>query len=399
MKPLNFLHMLLIASWLLFPAGPSHGASQKDPHAGHGQPVAEKKKEAAKKPMPAVVPSNTITVTPERQQLIGVKTGTVITKYLRKIITTTGRVDYDERKVVIIAPKVGGWIEELYVNFIGAFVKAGAPLLTIYSPELVSTQEEYIVALRARKDLVKSLFPEVAESGNSIADSSLRRLKFWDISEEQIQRLEESGQVKKTLTLYSPYDGFVLETMAYKGLFVTPGAALFKLADISTLWIHADIYEYELPLIRLGQKANVRLSYLPGEVFVGKAIYIYPSLDPKTRTAKVRFEFDNRNLSLKPEMYADVDISIDLGRKVAIPEDAIIDTGRRQVVFIDKGSGVFEAREVKIGVKAEEHYEVITGVRPGERVVTSANFLIDSESKFKEAIEKMTGQGHVGHGR
>jgi Cu(I)/Ag(I) efflux system membrane fusion protein len=252
--------------------------------------------------------------------------------------------------------------------------------------------------LRARKDLVKSPFSEVVASGNSLAESAKRRLKLWDISDDQIKALEESGQAKKTLTLYSPFSGFVLEKMAYKGMSVMPGMALFKLADLSAVWLYADIYEYELPFIRLGQQASVQLSYLPGEIFMGKAIYISPSLNPETRTAKVRFEFPNPHGKLKPEMYANVEIKVHLGMKLVVPEGAIIDTGIRQMTIVDKGNGYFEPREVKVGAKVDEHYEVVKGLKQGERVVTSANFLIDSESKLKEAVGGV-GSAHAGHGK
>ncbi len=327
-----------------------------------------------------------VQISPERQQLIGVKIGTVEIKPLEKVIRTVGRVDYDERRVVAVSPKIGGWIEDLYVDFTGRFVRQGEPLLTIYSPELVSTQEEYLIALQAKRDLVKSPFSEVVASGNSLAESARRRLKLWDISDDQIKALEENGQAKRTLTLYSPFSGFVLEKMVYKGMNVMPGMALFKLADLSVVWLYADIYEYELPFIRLGQQAFIQLSYLPGEIFTGKAIYIYPSLNPETRTAKVRFEFQNPHGKLKPEMFANVEIKVHLGTRLVVPEGAIIDTGLRQMAIIDKGNGYFEPREVKVGAKVDNYYEVTKGLKVGERVVTSANFLIDSESKFKEAV-------------
>jgi Cu(I)/Ag(I) efflux system membrane fusion protein len=347
------------------------------------------------------VTPGTVQISTERQQLIGVKIGTVEMKPLEKVIRTVGRVDFDEKRLTTISPKIGGWIEDLFVDFTGRFVQQGEALLTIYSPELVSTQEEYLIALRAKKDLVKSPFPEVAGSGNSLAESAKRRLRLWDITEEQIKTLEESGQPKKNLTLYSPFSGIVIEKKAYKGMNVMPGMALYKLADLSVVWLYADIYEYELPFIRLGQQAAIQLSYLPGEVFTGKAIYIYPYLDPNTRTAKVRFEFPNPHGKLKPEMYANVEIKVHLGSKLAVPEGAIIDTGLRQMAIIDKGSGYFEPREVKVGAKVENYYEVIKGLKAGEKVVTSANFLIDSESKFKEAAAGMgmPGMDHGTHGK
>jgi Cu(I)/Ag(I) efflux system membrane fusion protein len=337
------------------------------------------------------VTPGTVQISPERQQLIGVKIGTVEIKPLEKVIRTVGRVDYDEKRIVTVSPKIGGWIEDLYVDFTGKFVKQGDPLFTIYSPELVSTQEEYLLAIQAKKSLSKSPFPEVASSGNSLAESAKRRLKLWDINDDQIKTLEETGQATKTLTFYSPFSGFVLEKSAYKGMNVMPGVALYKLADLSVVWLYADVYEYELPFVRLEQQASVQLASMPGETFTGRAVYIYPSLNPETRTAKVRFEIPNPQGKVKPEMYANVEIRVTLGKKLVVPEGAIIDTGIRQLAIIDKGNGYFEPREVKVGVKVDNYYEVIKGLKAGEKVVTSANFLIDSESKLKEAVGGMAG--------
>jgi len=401
--------LLVILALVTFTGGKVGELGGQAAHEGHGKQESKKSQDldvegltmdSIKKEGKMVELSpGTVSISPERQQLIGVKIGTVEPRRLEKLIRTTGRVDYDERRLATISPKIGGWVEELYVDFTGAYVKKGQPLLTLYSPELVSTQEEYLVALRAREGFMKSPFPEVASSGNSLAESARRRLKLWDISDDQIKALEQSGQPQKTLTLHSPYEGFLLERMVYRGMNVMPGMALFKLADLSVVWIYADIYEHELPLIRLGQVASVKLAYLPAETFTGKVIYIYPSLDPKSRTAKVRLEFPNPKERLKPEMYADVNLKIDLGQKLAVPEGAVIDTGIRQVAFIDKGSGYFEPREVKLGVKVDNYYEVVEGLKPGDRVVTSANFLIDSESSFKEAVGGMAGMEHGSPGK
>jgi membrane fusion protein, copper/silver efflux system len=408
MKMSARISVFVVLALVIFTAGRAGMLWAQAGHAGHGAQETKKSDdldmegltmESVKKEGKMVELSpGTVNLSPERQQLIGVKIGTVEPRRLEKLIRTTGRVDYDEKRLVTISPKIGGWVEDLYVDFTGAYVKKGQPLLTIYSPELVSTQEEYLVALKAKEGFMKSPFPEVASSGDTLAESARRRLKLWDISDDQIKALEQSGQPQKTLTLYSPYEGFLLERMVYRGMNVMPGAALFKLADLSVVWIYADIYEYELPLIRLGQVASVKLAYLPSETFTGKVIYIYPSLDPKSRTAKVRLEFANPKGRLKPEMYADVSLKIDMGEKLAVPEEAIIDTGVRQVAFIDKGSGYFEPREVKLGVKVDQYYEVIEGLKPGERVVTSANFLIDSESSFKEAMGGMGGMPGMEHG-
>jgi Cu(I)/Ag(I) efflux system membrane fusion protein len=406
-----WIGLLLVLSWVIFGCGKG---KETTTHQGHKEEVKQEVKKADDMEMKGltmesiqkegkvqeVVPG-TVKISPERQQLIGVKIGAVEMRSLEKVIRTVGRIDYDEKRIVTVSPKVGGWIEDLYVDFTGKFVKQGDPLLTLYSPELVSTQEEYLLALRAKKTLVKSPFPEVAGSGESLAESAKRRLKLWDISDDQIKTLEETGQAKKTLTFYSPFSGFVLEKSAYKGMNVMPGIALFKLADLSVVWLYADIYEYELPSIRLGQQASIQLSYIPGETFTGKAIYIYPSLNPETRTAKVRFEIPNSHGRFKPEMYANVEIKVHLGRKLAVPEGAIIDTGLQQLAIVDKGSGYFEPREVKVGARVDNYFEVIKGLKAGERVVTSANFLIDSESKLKEAMGGMSmpGMDHSGHGK
>jgi Cu(I)/Ag(I) efflux system membrane fusion protein len=419
MRGLTWLILLLVLP--LFISGCGKGRETTTPKEGMTPEARASTTEAGKKPsdmememkgltMESIqkegkvqeVAPGTVQISSERQQLIGVKIGAVKMKSLQKVIRTVGRVDYDEKRIVTVSPKIGGWIEDLYVDFTGRFVKQGDPLLTIYSPELVSTQEEYLLALKAKKSLGKSPFSEVAGSGDSLAESAKRRLKLWDISDDQIKTLEETGQAKKTLTLYSPFSGFVLEKSAYKGMNVMPGMALYKLADLSVVWLYADVYEYELPSIRLGQQASIQLSYTPRETFTGKAIYIYPSLNPETRTAKVRFEIPNSHGRLKPEMYANVEIKVHLGQKLAVPEGAIIDTGVRQLAIVDKGSGYFEPREVKVGSKVDNYYEVIHGLKAGERVVTSANFLIDSESKLKEAVAgmaSMPGMEHAGHGK
>jgi Cu(I)/Ag(I) efflux system membrane fusion protein len=414
MKRLTWLILLLLLPWLISACGKGKETATHKEGVKHEAKKVEGVKKGDDMEMKTLtmesiqkegkmqeVAPGTVQITPEKQQLIGVKIGTVEMKPLEKVIRTVGRVDYDEKRIVTVSPKIGGWIEDLYVDFTGRYVRQGEPLLTIYSPELVSTQEEYLIALRAKRDLVKSPFPEVAGSGISLAESAKRRLKLWDITDDQIRILEETGQAKKTLTLYSPFSGFVLEKAAYNGMNVMPGMALFKLVDLSVVWLYADIYEYELPFIRLGQEASIQISYIPGEIFRGKAIYIYPSLNPETRTAKVRFEIPNSHERLKPEMYANVEIKVRLGQKLAVPEGAIIDTGLRQMAIVDKGSGYFEPREVKVGAKVDNYYEVIKGLKAGERVITSANFLIDSESKLKEAMGGMAmpGMEHGGHGK
>jgi len=331
-----------------------------------------------------------IMVDPAKQQLIGMRIAEATYQPLEKTLRTVGRVEYDERKLKQINTKIDGWIERLHVDFTGQLVKRGDPLFTIYSPELVSTQEEYLLALQAKRQAASSPFHQVAAAGNSLLEAARRRLLLWDVTPDQIAELEQSGKPTKTLTLVSPIDGFVIEKMAFEGMRVESSMVLYKIADLSNVWVYADIYEYELPLVRVGQEATVRLSYHPGQTFRGRVIYIYPYLDSKTRTAKVRFEFPNTaDRTLKPGMFADVELNVAMGRRLAIPQEAVLDSGTRQIVFVEKGEGHFEPQEVKLGLRVDNKYEILSGLKPGTRVVASANFFLDSESKLRESMGLM----------
>jgi RND family efflux transporter MFP subunit len=335
-----------------------------------------------------------IKVSPERQQLIGVKTGVVERRPMNKVVRTVGLVDYDEKRIAHIHTKISGWIEDLYVDYTGKLVEKGEQLLTIYSPELVSTQDEYLLALKGRKELGSSTLREVSLGSSRLYEATRRRLLLWDITEEQIDELERTGEPNTKMSLHSPIDGFVLHKGAFEGKYVSPNDELYTIADLSVVWIYADIYEYELPFIHVGQEARVSLSYLPGEEFVGTVDYIYPYMEEKTRTVKVRLVFDNPGWKLKPKMYTNVKLKVDLGEQMAIPEDAILDTGTRQVVFLYRDNGTFEPREVKLGQKVEDYYVLLEGLDEGNRIMTSANFLIDSESKLKAATQAVTGHQH-----
>ncbi len=333
-----------------------------------------------------------IMVDPAKQQLMGVRLAEVSYQTLDKTLRTVGRVDYDERKVKQINVKTEGWIERLYVDFTGKPVKRGEPLFTIYSPELVSTQEEYLLALEAKRRVASSPYHLVVASGDSLLEAARQRLLLWDISPEQIAELERHGRPTKALTLMSPIDGFVIEKMALQGMRVEPSMVLYKIADLSTVWVYADIYEYELPLVRVGQEGTVRLSYFPGQAFHGRVVYVYPYLDSKTRSAKVRFELPNTaDWKLKPGMFADVELKVPLGRRLAVPREAVLDSGTRQIVFVEKGDGHFEPKEVTLGMRVDGQQEILSGLRPGARVVASGNFFLDSESKLRESMGLMAG--------
>lgn len=337
---------------------------------------------------------NTITISPERLQTIGVKFELVKPRSLEKIIRTVGRVEIDERRLAHVNIKLEGWIDKLLVNSTGERVSKGQILFTIYSPELVATQEEYLLALKGGKALGGSEFPEVAQGATSLLEVTRRRLRLWDITEDHIQDLERTGTVLKTLPIHSPGTGTVIKKVAVAGMRVNPGDELYTIADLSRIWVQADIYEYELPSIKPGQTAKVTLSYDPRTVLTARVGFIYPTLDPQTRTAKVRFELENPGERLKPDMYANVELKIPLGTRLAIPRDAILESGERHVIFIHHGGGKLEWRNVKLGVQAGDWVEVAEGLKEGDHIVTSANFLIDSESQLKAAVGGMQGMKH-----
>ncbi|MEN6421517.1 MAG: efflux RND transporter periplasmic adaptor subunit [Smithella sp.] len=366
-------------------------------HAGHAaQPAAAVEKSKAanpQTPQPALQEEVTdeaprVEISSEQQKLIGVKTVQVSFKPVFKTIRTVGRIEADERKLATINTKVEGWIEKLHVDYTGRYVKKGDPLAEIYSPELLATQQEFLALLKWTKqpdDQKKNdtLSLMLAQDAEAALAAARQRLRLWDISEGQIKQIERTGKPFRTLTLYSPVSGFVTQKMAVSGMKFMPGEKLFDIADLSSLWIIADIYEYELPFVKVGLPAKITLSYFPGKELSSKIDYIYPTISADTRTAKVRFTLPNPGGRLKPQMFTNVEIRISLGKKLVIPDSAVIDTGESQIVYVDKGEGAFEPREVKLGLRADGEVEVLRGIKAGEKIASSANFLIDSEAQFK----------------
>lgn len=344
---------------------------------------------SSSEPAAGVEGYSTITLAQQRQQAIGVQLGKAETRDLTKTIRTVGRVTFDETLNHQIRAKFEGYVEKLYVNYTGMAVHRGQPLLSIYSPELLATQQEYLLAFRARQQFRGSSNAEVARAGVNLYDSARQRLLLWDISPKQIQELERNGKPQKALTLYSAVDGFVMSKNAVQGARVMPADTLFEIAGISHVWVLADVYESDAPFVRLGQTARMSLSYLPGRTWTGKVTFIAPVLDEKSRTVQVRLEFENSDRTLKPEMYADVALERPLGRVVAVPDSAVLSTGTRDLVFVARGDGRFEPRTVKTGAKVAGYYEIREGISAGEEVVTQANFLIDSESRLKSALSGM----------
>jgi RND family efflux transporter MFP subunit len=337
----------------------------------------------------APMPAGAVRIAPDKQQLIGVRTATVARQSLVRTVRTTGQLTSDETKLAHIHVKVNGYIDKGYVDYIGQLVKKGQPLFTLYSPDLVATQEEYLIAKRGAKDMGTSQFPEVAQGSQSLLRSARERLKLWDISDEQIKKLDETGEVTKTLTFYSPVSGFVTDRKAFPQTAVTPDMDLYLISDLSTIWVNADVYEYEVPFVKVGQTADMQLSYYAGKAYTGKITYIYPTVDPVSRTVKVRIEFPNPHFDLKPQMFANVQLKIDYGKQIVVPQEAVMDSGDKQYVFVVHEGGVFEPREIQMGAKLEGNVVVLSGLKAGETIVTSGNFLIDSESRLKSAMSGM----------
>jgi Cu(I)/Ag(I) efflux system membrane fusion protein len=332
-----------------------------------------------------------ITIDPVVVQNIGVRTAKAEDGTLSRTIRTVGTVEYDERQVRDINTKVSGWIEKIHVDYLGAEVKKGEPLFELYSPDLYAAQKEYLVAYQNRGSGAADSAAGMVPSPGSLLDAARRRLLFYDITPDQIAALERSGEPAKTMVIRSPYAGVVTEKHGNEGMKVNPGMQVYRIADLSKVWVMATLYEYQLPYVQVGQDAVMSLPYIPGQTFEGKIVYIYPYLSEKSREVKVRIEFENPYGVLKPGMFANIDLQNTLPRKrVLVPRESIIDTGERQVAFVSLGEGRFEPRDVKMGAEAGDgKVEVLSGLKTGEQVVVSGQFLIDSESKMREALAKM----------
>lgn len=384
--------------------GKKTSPAESQPSAGHkeheGKAVQSQAQEA-KAQEQAVEEAPKIEISAEQQQMIGVKTAEVLVKPLQKIIRTVGRIEYDESRLATVNTKFEGWIEKLYINYTGRHVKKGEPLAEIYSPEIYATQQEFINLLKWKNSgsRVKGrgsgteIDKMIAADAEVIIEAARQRLRLLDITDEQIKKIEDSGKPIRTLMIYSPVNGYVVQKTALQGMRVMPGEKLFDLADLSTVWVISDIYEYELPFVKIGQSARITLSYSSGREFHSRIDYIYPTLSGETRTAKVRFTISNQDGQLMPQMFTNVEVKIDLGKKLAIPDDAVIDTGTRQIVYVDKGEGYFEPREVMLGLRAEGLREVLKGLKAGEKVASSATFLIDSEAQLK-GVKPLGGHKH-----
>jgi Cu(I)/Ag(I) efflux system membrane fusion protein len=339
--------------------------------------------------------ANQIKISTDKVQKLGVRTEVAKLRSLDRVVRAAGRIEPDERRVYAITPKFEGYVERLHVNATGQPVGKGQPLFEVYSPELVSAQREYAIAAQG-VDSLQEAGGEAQRGMRQLADSSLMRLKNWDISEEQIKALAKSGETKRTLTFRSPVAGIVTEKKALQGMRFMPGEALYQVADLTAVWVVADVFEQDIGLIKSGSKATVRINAYPDKAFTGAITYVYPTMNAETRTVPVRIEVANASQLLKPGMFAQVELPVAAkGSVVTIPTSAVIDSGTRRIVLIQAGEGRFEPREVKLGARSDTYVEVIDGVKDGEPVVVAANFLIDAESNLKAAVG---GFGHASHG-
>tara|TARA_R110002074_G_scaffold401634_1_gene600628 strand:+ start:8508 stop:9959 length:1452 start_codon:yes stop_codon:yes gene_type:complete len=335
-------------------------------------------------------PAGTVKIDGVTTQNIGVRTTKAVELALSHTVRAVGRVDYDEEKMVRLHPKTEGWIDKMHVDKTGQWVKQDTELLSIYSPQLVTTQQEYLLALNNLKALEKSPIEDIRRGAEALVKSSRERLKLLDFPAHQMKELDKSRQIKKSIHIHTPTEGIVMNIGAREGQYVTPATEIYMIADLRKVWVYANIYEYELPWVKEGDSVEMQLVGIPGRVYKGHLAYIYPYAESKTRTIKVRLVFDNPDLLLKPNMFAD--LTIHAGKQaesVVIPSEAVVRSGLRNQVFVVRGPGNFEPRQVKLGLDSNGRVEVLEGVKAGEEVVTSAQFLIDSESKLREATAKM----------
>lgn len=331
---------------------------------------------------------NTLKISLDKVQKLGVKTEAAVLRTLTRPIRAVGTVQVDERQLHVVSPKFEGYIERLNVNQTGQVVRRGQSLMEIYSPDLVLAQQEYLVALQSARTL-ENASPEAQQSARSLADGALTRLKNWDIPTGQIERLRSGGQATRTLSLASPVSGVVLEKRAIQGMRFMPGEMFYQIADLTNVWVIAEVFEQDLAQVDVGQKAEVSFNALPGMTFTGKVTFVYPTVTPETRTARVRIELPNHEGHLRPALYGTVQLAapVSRGPVVAIQDSAVLDTGSKQAVLVERGEGLYEPREIKVGGRADGYVEVLEGVKEGEKVVVRANFLIDAESNLKAALQ------------
>jgi membrane fusion protein, copper/silver efflux system len=330
----------------------------------------------------------TIQVSPEKRQLIGLSTSPVERRKLTRVLRALGTVEHDERRLARVAPRFAGWVRSLQVAYTGQPVEKGDPLFTVYSPELFTAESEYLLAVRNQKSLTSAAGAQ-NQAAQELAASARRRLELLGIDEAEIGEIEKGGKARDELLIRAPFTGHVVSKTAVEGKAFMAGETLYEIADLHHLWVRASLFEYELPQVKIGEAATITFPNLENRRFESSVTFIYPHVDPETRRAEVRLELDNPGHVLRPDMWANVEISADVGEVLAVPASAVLDTGERQLAFVDGPNQRLEPREVKIGVRTENYWEVLGGLKAGEKVVTRALFLVDSESQLKSAVAGM----------
>ncbi len=330
-----------------------------------------------------------VQISPANQQLIGVRTGTVTAEEMSQTIRATGLVEVDETRVADVHTKISGWVRKVSVDYTWQHVQKGDPLFTLYSPELVSAQQEYLIARRAQSYLGSSPYSEAAQGSEALLRAARQRLKLWDVTDEQVAELEQRGTAQEEMTFYSPVTGHVTERKVFPNQYITPESDLYTVVDHSRVWVQTQLYEYESAGVREGMPVAMTVEAFPGRVFRGRVNFVQPHLEHMTRTLPVRLEFENPELTLKPGMFATVEIRVALGRQIVVPRDAVLDTGARQLVFLALPGGYFEPREIQVGTRLGDRVTVLKGLAAGDRIATSGVFLIDSESRLQGAMQGM----------
>jgi Cu(I)/Ag(I) efflux system membrane fusion protein len=354
------------------PASPGEKTQMHQSHGAHGGKGEEEMETSTR----------AVRLQPDVVVRSGVRTEPVTYRSLIREIQTVGEITYDERRVKVVSAWVGGRVDKLYIDFTGVAVKKGDPLAEIYSPELFSTQEEYLLALKTKSEIMALGNKEASRSAVRVANATRERLLLWGITEEQIANLEKTGEVSTHMTIHAPIGGIVIQKRVLEGQYLKTGDPLYTIADLSTVWALADIYEYELDLVKVGQKVSITTPTCPGVPFGGTVSFIDPFLDTQTRTVKVRMDVVNPDCLLKPGMFVDVRLKIPYGTKpvLSIPYTAVLDTGVRRVVYVEMDEGEFMPIEVKVGPRAGQYLPVLSGLEEGQRVVVSGNYLVDSQS-------------------
>jgi len=335
---------------------------------------------------PANAPLGPVQLSPERLQSIGVKFGKVERRRVQDEIRATGNVAVDESQLAYVQTRFSGYIEKVFVDATYEYVHKGQPLFTIYSPELATAEREYLVAKQSAQNVFRSTVPGVTAGFASLLDASAERLTQWNVPQKEIKRLESSGRVQQTIEVDSPVSGYIMERNALPNLTVQPDTRLYTIANLSTIWVFAQVFQDDLGRVRVGEPASLTVDSYPRRTFRGRVDFIYPEVDMATRTARVRLVFSNPHLFLTPGMFVNVVLQVPLGNQLVIPLSGVLQTGTREIVFVDHGNGYLEPRDVQLGAQAGDDYIVLKGLRAGERIVTSANFLIDSESQLQAAL-------------